>query len=251
MIDRTAADVDREGAIIDAFVHLSDTLVEDYDVIEFLHYLTERCVELTDVDEVGVMIGALPGRLQAVAASTERSYLLELFEVQNEDGPCLDAFRGGVNVTVENLSEEPDRWPVFTPRALAAGFAAVHSIPMQLRNEVIGAVNLLCVEPGALSSGDERLVRALSDIATVGILQQRTISEVEVINTHLTAALTSRIRVEQAKGVVAERVGTTVDEAFVMIRSYARGRQLRLTAVCEQIVLRTIDVNDVAFPTTT
>jgi GAF domain-containing protein len=245
MSEHTARRVDREGAIIDAFVHLSDTLVEDYDVIEFLHFLSERCVELTDIDEVGVMIGALPGRLQAVAASTERSYLLELFEVQNEDGPCLDAFRGGITVTAEDLSDEPARWPIFTPRAIAAGFGSVHSVPMRLRNEVIGAVNLLCVEPGAMSSSDARLVRALSDIATVGILQQRTISEVEVVNSGLATALNSRVRIEQAKGVVAERAGTTVDEAFAMIRDHARSRQLRLTALCEDIVHRVIDVADV------
>jgi GAF domain-containing protein len=244
MTEHLARRVDREGAIVDAFVHLSDTLVEDYDVIDFLHYLTERCVELTDVDEVGVMIGALPGRLQAVAASTERSYLLELFELQNDDGPCLDAFRGGITVNAEDLSEEAARWPKFTPRAVAAGFGSVHSVPMRLRNEVIGAVNLLCVKPGALSSDDTRLVRALSDIATVGILQQRTISEVAVINTHLAAALNSRIRIEQAKGVVAERAGTTVDEAFAMIRTYARSHQLGLTAVCEGIVDHTIDVHE-------
>ncbi len=242
MTDPVARSVDREGAIIDAFVHLSDTLVEDYDVIDFLHYLTAQCVELTDVDEVGVMIGARPGRLQAVAASTERSYLLELFELQNDDGPCLDAFRGGITINAEQLSDQAERWPKFTPRAVAAGFGSVHSVPMQLRNEVIGAVNLLCVEPGALSPGDARLVRALSDIATVGILQQRTISDVEVINTHLTAALNSRIRIEQAKGVVAERAGTTVDEAFAIIRAYARSRQLGLTAVCQGIVDNTIDV---------
>jgi hypothetical protein len=242
MTEPVALRVDREGAIIDAFVHLSDTLVEDYDVIDFLHYLTAQCVELTGVDEVGVMIGAGAGRLQAVAASTERSHLLELFELQNDDGPCLDAFRGGITVTAEQLSEQAERWPKFAPRAVAAGFGSVHSIPMQLRSEVIGAVNLLCVEPGALSLGDARLVRALSDIATVGILQQRTISDVELINTHLTAALNSRIRIEQAKGVVAERAGTTVDEAFAMIRTYARSRQLGLTAVCEGIVDNTIDV---------
>jgi hypothetical protein len=245
MSESVARSVDREAAIIDAFVHLSDTLVEDYDVIEFLHFLSERCVELTDIDEVGVMVGALPGRLHAVAASTERSYLLELFEVQNEDGPCLDAFRGGVDVSAEDLSEESDRWPIFTPRAVDAGFASVHSVPMRLRNEVIGAVNLLCVERGAMSPSDARLVRALSDIATVGILQQRTISEMGVVNNGLTTALNSRIRIEQAKGVLAERAGTTVDEAFVLIRDYARGRQLGLTGVCEDIVHRLIDAAEV------
>jgi GAF domain-containing protein len=236
---------DREGAIIDAFVHLSDTLVEEYDVIEFLHFLTERCVELTGIDEAGVMIGALPGRLQAVAASTERSYLLELFEIQNEDGPCLDAFRGGITVTVEDLAKEPERWPIFTPRAVSAGFSSVHSIPMRLRDEVIGAVNLLCVEPGAMSHEDARLARALSDIATVAILQQRSISEVETINSHLSTALNSRIRIEQAKGVLAERAGTTVDEAFALIRSFARSHERGLTDVCEDIVRRVIDLDEV------
>src|SRR3954447_7562193 len=213
---------DREGLIVDAFVRLSDTLVADYDIIEFLQFLTQACVELTDVDEAAVMLASPSGHLQAVASSSERSRLLELFELQNEDGPCLDAYRTGVVVSVADLTREGERWRSFGPRALEVGFTAVHSVPLRLRGDVIGALNLLRADPGELTASDAKLVRALADIATVGVLHERIVTQSVATASGLQTALNSRVRIEQAKGILAERAGLTVDEAFELLRKFAR-----------------------------
>jgi len=236
----TAAD--REVAIVDAFVYLSDTLVADYDVIEFLHFLTERCVEFSAVDEAGVMLAAPSGHLQAVASSSERSRLLELFELQNQDGPCLDAYRQGAVISSADLALDRDRWPTFAPQALDVGFKAVHSVPLKLRDEVIGALNLLRTEPGAVTERDAKVLRALSDIATVGILQERLLSQSGPDASGLQTALASRIHIEQAKGILAERNDLPIDDAFERLRSYARDNDLRLTAVATAVVNRTLDL---------
>jgi len=241
-VSEPTTDADREVAIVDAFVYLSDTLVADYDVIEFLHFLTERCVEFSAVDEAGVMLAAPSGHLQAVASSTERSRLLELFELQNQDGPCLDAYRNGTVISSVDLALDRDRWPTFAPRALDVGFTAVHSVPLKLRDEVIGALNLLRVEPGAVTERDAKVLRALSDIATVGILQERLLSQSGPDASGLQTALASRVQIEQAKGMIAERNDLQIDDAFERLRTYARANGLRLTAVATGVVNRTIDL---------
>jgi GAF domain-containing protein len=232
---------ERESAIVDAFVHLSDTLVDDYDVIDFLHYLTRTCVELGGADEAAVMLASPSGRLQAVASSTERTRLLELFELQNHEGPCLDAFQTATVVASDDLRTER-RWPTFVAEATAVGFAAVHSVPLRLRRETIGALNLLRVQAGAVTERDARLMGALADIATVGVLQERTITRHATEASGLQHALTSRVRIEQAKGIVAERAKVTIDEAFDLLRSYARAHQQGLTDIATGVVNRRIDL---------
>jgi GAF domain-containing protein len=232
----------RESLIVDAFLHLADTLVEDYDVIEFFHFLTERCVELVEIDEAAIMLVSPSRRLEAVASSSERSRLLELFELQNREGPCLDAFHGRLVVSSSDLANEEARWPIFAPQALAFGFRAVHSIPLRRRDDVVGALNLLRVEPGELSPVDARLVGALSEIATVGLLQARMISDARVAASGLQTALNSRILIEQAKGVLAQRHDIDMDAAFTMLRNHARRHQLRLTVVAERVVNRTLEL---------
>jgi len=232
----------REAAIVEAFVHLSDTLVDDFDVIELLHYLTERYVEHGAVDDAAVMLAAPNGHLQAVAASTERSRLLELFELQNVEGPCLDAFRDGVVVSCDDLSVEHERWPTFATHAVEVGYLAVHSIPLKLRERVIGALNLLRAEPGAVDPADATVLRALADIATVGVLQERTIAGLGIQASGLELALTSRIRIEQAKGILAERHRISIDDAFALLRRHARHHGLRLTDVAVGVVERTINI---------
>lgn len=234
-------DAAREAAIVDAFVYLSDTLVADYDVIEFLHFLTERCVEFSAVDEAAVMLAAPSGHLQAIASSSERSRLLELFELQNQDGPCLDAYRTGIVVSSADLSRDRDRWPTFAPHALDVGFKAVHSVPLKLRQDVIGALNLLRVEPGDIIEHDATVLRALSDIATVGILQERLLNQATAHASGLHTVLASRISIEQAKGILAQRKNIQIDEAFDTLRVYARHNGLRLTDVATGVVNRTLD----------
>jgi GAF domain-containing protein len=168
--------------------------------------------------------------------------LLELFELQNREGPCLDAFHNRTVVSSFDLAQEDGRWPLFAPQAIAVGFRAVHSIPLRRRDDVVGALNLLRVAPGALSTDDARLVEALSEIATVGLLQARMISDARDAASGLQTALNSRISIEQAKGVLAQRHEVDMDAAFTMLRNYARRNQVRLTFVAEGVVSRTVDV---------
>jgi transcriptional regulator with GAF, ATPase, and Fis domain len=233
---------DRHDDIVDAFVDLADTLADDYDVIDFLHVLVARCTDLIDVDDAGVMLADPTGKLHAVAASTEKVRLLELFEVQNHDGPCLDAFRTGEPVHARDLAQRQHEWPTFADEALRNGFRSAYSVPMQLRDETIGAINLLSSEVKDLGDNDNKLASALARIATIGLLQERraTVAATEAIG--LQRALDGRIRIEQAKGVIAERHGTSIDDAFEMIRRYARHHQLGITVVADQIVNHGLDL---------
>ena len=242
MSDDPTQSVDREQAIITTFVRLADTLVDNFDVIDFLRLLTERCIDLIDVDEAAIMLASPSGPLQAVASSSERSHLLELFEIQNKDGPCLDAYRLGVAVWSEDLNLELDRWPTFTPEAMAVGFRSVYSLPLRLRSDVIGALNLLRIEAGALTERDAELASAMSEIATVGLIQERTIRQAQSMQSGLESALTSRVRIEQAKGILSERSNITVDEAFVLLRNHARHERIGLSQVAADVVARTLDL---------
>lgn len=217
-------------------MHLADTLTDDYDVIDFLHVLVARCTELVNVDDAGVMLADPAGQLHAVAASTEQVRLLELFEVQNQDGPCLDAYRTGEVVHASDLAQRQRDWPTFAEEALRNGFRSAYSVPMQLRDETIGAINLLSSEVKDLGDDDSRLLTALAQMATIGLLQERRVTAALTEASGLQRALDSRIRIEQAKGVIAERHGTSVDAAFEMIRRHARDHQLGITLLAERIV---------------
>jgi len=227
--------VTREEQLIEAFVEAADTLVDDFDVIEFLHILAERCVQLLEVDAAGVMLADQFGQLHATAASTESARLLELFELQADAGPCMDAFRTGVQVVNADLAASRERWPRFAEAARAGGFVSVHALPLRLRARVIGALNLFCARAGVLSEADARTGQALADVATIGILAQRSVQQAELLSTQLQQALNSRVTIEQAKGVLAERRGIGVDDAFVVLRAYARNHNLRLSDLARQV----------------
>ena len=223
----------REALIAETFVELADTLVAEFDAIEFLHVLIERTVDLLDADAGGIMLADERGGLEVLAASSHEVRLVELFELQHDEGPCLEAFHTGLAVTKSGLEQMRDAWPTFTPRLEAAGFSSAQAVPMRLRNEIIGALNVFRIRPGALSDADMKLARALADVATVGLLQERTIRARDMVAEQLQGALNSRILIEQAKGVMAERTGLDVDRAFNVIRTYARqeGRPLMAVAV--------------------
>jgi len=221
--------------LADVFVELADTLVDDFDVIEFLHVLAERCVELLGVSAAGLLLTDQQGALQLVAASSERTRLLELFQLQTDQGPCVDCFRTGEPVSVTDLPAA-GRWPRFSAAAAEVGFAAVHALPMRLRDEVIGALNLFDTEPVELNSGTLRIGQALADVATIGLLQQRAIHRRDVLTEQLQTALSSRILIEQAKGVLAERHHLDLDTAFTLLRSGARSRSRRLSDLAQAIV---------------
>ena len=224
-----------ETHLADVFVELSDTLVADFDVIDFLHGLTERCVELLGVSAAGLLLADGQGALQLVAASSEQSRLLELFQLQTEQGPCLDCYHTGAPVTVPDLARA-GRWPRFTAAAAEVGFAAVHALPMRLRTDIIGALNLFGAEPGALAPDKLRIGQAMADVATIGLLQQRAIRDRDVVTQQLQNALNSRILIEQAKGVLAERLRISMEDAFTIMRTGARNHNQRLGLVAEAII---------------
>jgi GAF domain-containing protein len=226
----------REELIADTFVELADTLVAEFDVIDFLHTLVERTVALLDADAGGIMLADQRGGLEVLAASSHEVRLVELFELQNDEGPCLEAYRTGEAVMKSDVTGMRAAWPSFTIRLERAGFASAQAVPMRLREEVIGALNVFRTAPGALSQADMKMARALADVATVGLLQERTIRARERLAEQLQGALNSRVLIEQAKGVLAERSGLEVDHAFAVMRSYARRNGISLLTVAEGIV---------------
>jgi transcriptional regulator with GAF, ATPase, and Fis domain len=227
--------VTREQRLVEAFVDLADTLVEDFDVIDFLHTLAGRCVQLLGVDAAGVMLIDQRGHLHAAAASTENARLLELFELQAEAGPCVDCCRTGAPVINADLDADAERWPRFAEASRAAGFTAVHALPLRLRDVVIGALNLFCADDRALSAADVRTGQAMADVATMGILAQRSLHQAELLAAQLEHALSSRVAIEQAKGVLAKRRRISVDQAFTLLRDHARRNNIRLSDLAREV----------------
>ncbi|MCD2195564.1 GAF and ANTAR domain-containing protein [Actinomycetospora endophytica] len=224
-----------EQALLEAFVRLADTLVTDFDVIDLFQGLCTDCVDLLGADAAGLLISDQRGSLQVVSASTEQAHLVELFALQADQGPCLECFRTSTQVRSSDLDGD-GRWPLFARRAVEEGFAAVHALPMRLRGETIGALNLFHRRPHAMQSSELGVGQALADVATIAILSDRSARERELLTEQLQSALTSRIVIEQAKGVVAERAGISVDEAFVILRGYARRTRTQLTGLARGVV---------------
>jgi len=225
-----------ERRVTDVFVEMADTLVADFDLIDFLHLLTERCVQVLDISATGLLLTDQRGALRVTAASTEQTRLLELFQLQVDEGPCLDCFHTGEPVIVSDLTTTADRWPQFTPAALDTGFRTVAALPMQLRGEIIGALNLFDPRPGAVTAEMQRLGQALADIATIGILQERAIRTRDILTQQLETALHSRIIIEQAKGVLAEREGLDTGQAFERLRAASRAHNRRIVDLAQVIV---------------
>ena len=224
-----------EIQLADVFVELIDTLVDDFDVIDFLHVLTQRCVQLLGVSAAGVLLTDERDTLQLVAASSERTRLLELFQLQTDQGPCVDCFHTGQPVSVADLAVA-GRWPHFALAAADVGFAAVHALPMRLRSEVIGALNLFNTTPGALDEDTRRIGQALADVATVGLLQHREIRRRDALTGQLQTTLNNRILIEQAKGVIAERRHLDMDQSFALLRATAHSNNRHLCELADAIV---------------
>ena len=232
----------RQERVTRVFVELADTLVIGFDVIDFLHTLVERSVELLAADAAGLMLANQQGSLEVVAASSEEARVLELFELQSSQGPCMDCFTSGeplVNIDVAQMSA---RWPLFTAAAAVAGYRSAHALPLRLRGHVIGAMNLFSVTGSPLTTEDQALGQGMADIATIGLLHERAIRDQVVLAEQLQTALHSRIIIEQAKGALSARAGTSVSEAFRLMRAYARRTGAPLTTVAEAVVTRQLDV---------
>ena len=219
----------------ETFVELTDTMVADFDIIDFLHVLTSRSVELLNVSAAGLLLADPRGELRVVAASSEAARLLELFQLQSDQGPCLDCFRSGHPVVAPNLSAD-QRWPRFAAAAGQAGFSAVQALPMRLRDQVIGALNLFRATPGAFDADSVQVGQALADVATIGLLHERSMRHSDTLNEQLQTALNSRVIIEQAKGKLAERLGIDVNQAFTLLRDQARNRNERLSDLARAFV---------------
>jgi len=226
----------REVKFAQALVELADTLVAEFDVVDLLTTLVDRCVDVLDMSAAGLMLAAPDGDLRVMASSSETMRVLELFELQAEEGPCLDCFRTGKPVVNQDLASLIQRWPRFAAEALEAGFHSVHALPMRLRGSVIGALNLFHLEAVQIDQADIDAAQALADVATISVLQHRATLEAQVVNTQLHQALNTRITIEQAKGVLAERSGSSMESAFAMLRSHARNNNLRLADVARDVV---------------
>ena len=226
----------REALLARTLVELADTLVDDFDVVELLTLLTDRCVEVLDVAAAGLMLGFPGGDLRVMASSSDAMRLLELFELQSEEGPCPDCYRTGEPIVNHRLAATDGLWPRFGPRALEAGFKSVHALPMRLRNVTVGALNLFRADEGALNDADVLAAQALADVATIAVLQHREAHDTQVVNEQLHHALNSRIVIEQAKGMVAEVAGIGMDQAFSALRNHARRHNLRLVGVAHEVI---------------
>ena len=239
---------DRETLLAETFVALADTMISDFDVVDFLSMLSARCVDLFDAGDAGLMLADGSGNLVVVASSSHRMRELELFELQHDEGPCPEAFHLGQPVECGDLREATERWPRFAGEALDAGYRSVHALPMRLRDDVIGALNLIRVIPGALPEEDLEAAQALANVATIGILHHRAAEESRLLSEQLQHALTSRIVIEQATGVIAQRLNLDMDEAFNRVRRYSRDHNRRLADVARSIVDRSLVAPELNLP---
>jgi transcriptional regulator with GAF, ATPase, and Fis domain len=226
-------------------VTLADTLVADFDVLDFLALLTERTVELLDVDAAGVILSDQRGGWRPAAGSSERADLVELFAAQTREGPCLDCVAAGEPVASADLDAEHARWPRFAPAAIAAGFHAACAIPMRLRAQSVGALTLLNHAPVGIEPASVEIGQALADVATIGILHHRAAARGELLAEQLEATLNYRTIIEQAKGVLAEYADLEMHEAFTALREHAHARQRRLSDVARDLADGVIEPADV------
>lgn len=225
--------------LADVFVEVADTLVDEFDLADFLHNLAVHAADVTGTSAVGIMLTDATGTLRFMEASTADARLLELFQLQHSEGPCLDCYRTGERVQDNDLASAEDRWPTFAPRALAADVHSVHAFPLRLRDRVIGALNTFGPEPGVLDADTVRVVQALADVATIAIIQERALARADTLTEQLQFALNSRIVIEQAKGAISRALGVSVDTAFDVLRDHARRNRLRLTDLAHDVVTDT------------
>lgn len=235
----------REAEINRAFVALASRLVDGFDVVDLLGELTERCTGLLDIASAGLLLADASGTLHVLAASSERTRLLEIFQLQRAQGPCRDCYLSGASVSVADLTSMQERWPDFVPRARDLGFASVHALPMRLHDRVLGALGLFGSSVGTLAPDDLALAQAMADVASVALVQDMSARDAGAYNEQLQAALTNRVVLEQAKGVLAQLGDLEMAAAFAALRRYARDRNLRLSDVAAAVVDRSLRAQDV------
>lgn len=232
---------DREASATAAFVAIANTLVEGFDTVDLFTGLAADCVRLLDVASAGLLLADTRGVLHLMAASSERTYDLEMFQLQREEGPCLDCYRDGVAVLVPDLALEAERWPQFVSAATAAGFASLHAVPMRLPKTVLGALGLFGTTPGPLPEADLALAQGLAHVASIALVVERAAADQAVVNTQLHTALQNRVVIEQAKGFLAQFAEVTTDQAFAALRALARSRSQKVSLLAQQVIDRELD----------
>lgn len=230
----------RESLITNAFVSIANSLADGFDVVDLLSGLTTDCVRLLDVDAAGLLLADPRGVLHVVAASSERTRNLELFQLQRDQGPCLDCFHSGVAVAVSDLKMGPERWPEFTAAARRAGFVSVHALPMRLHDKVLGTLGLFGAHSGALNEDDLNLAQALAHVASVALVVDKAAADEAIVIQQLQTALTSRVSVEQAKGLLAQVGNMDMDGSFAALRKFARDHNQKISEVSQKLVSREI-----------
>jgi GAF domain-containing protein len=232
-------EVSREQAVLESFATLADTLVAGYDVVDLLQTLVDTCADVLDVTAAGLLLlDPDEGSLDVVASTSEETRIVETMQLGAEAGPCIECFETSKVVVVPDIARVPSRWSAFRESALGLGFAAVAAVPLHLRTETIGALNLFRDQVGEPTRRDLLAAQALADVATIGILHERTVRAGGVLREQLQGALSSRVVIEQAKGVLAQTHHLGMDEAFAMLRSYARERRRPLSDVALALVER-------------
>lgn len=226
----------RERELVNTFVELADTLVAGFDVVDFMHTLVERCARILHAVDAGILLPNGSGDLEVVASTSERSHLIGLLQLRADEGPCVDAFRTGKVARVDRIAETYARWPTFATQAAEVGYQSMHAIPLRLREDTIGSLNLFGDQPGTLTPDDIVAAQGLADIATIGLLQERSLREANDARAQLQHALTSRVLIEQAKGVLAQTANVTIDQAFTILRDRARVTGRLLSVVAQEIV---------------
>jgi GAF domain-containing protein len=222
--------------LAETFVELADSLVDEFDALDLLNVLVERCVDLLGVSAAGLLFADGQDQLRLTVSSSESARLLDLYQLQNDEGPCLECYRSGQPVSAPRLDEVNERWPRFADAAMREGLVSVFALPLRLRGRVIGALNLFGTTAGALDDGMTRVAQAMADVATIAILQERLGKQRELLNEQLQAALDSRVVIEQAKGVLAAHLGVEVEEAFHLMRQRSRSERRRLIVVATEVV---------------
>jgi hypothetical protein len=225
----------RETRVLEAVVSLVDSLLDDFDVVDLLTGLTERCVELLDIEAAGFLLADPLHRLRLLAATSDRAHELELFQLQADEGPCMDCYATGQPVSVADIFVATERWPRFVPAALQGGFASVHAVPMRAAGSVLGALGLFGTSPGELNKADLLVAQTLTHIACVALLQEHPPTPSSVVP-RLRSALTSCVLIGQAKGFIRETLDVSIEEAFQLLRSYARAKSRRLTDVATTLM---------------
>jgi len=226
----------RQQHVVRVFLELADTLVEDFDVIDFLHQMTVRCRELLEVSDAAVFLSHSESRLHSPAPCTSGPLLQRVLEAACGQGPAVDAHRTARPVTVRDPADAAARWPQFAPRLRQAGYVRATALPMRLREENLGSLLLLHTGDLPLTAEDLGLAQAFADAAAIGLVHARTISRQHAVNEQLHTALQSRIVIEQAKGILAARCGVTLNQAFEAIRRYARHHRILLRNVARDVI---------------